>query len=490
MKRTVSLVALALSLASLPTAAQAAPAAPTTAGSPSRSPIAAYTLVVPTSVSHSGVIARAVLPSGQGCPRLEVTVRDRAGERQVSRAMRARTTGTTTLHAFDPLTVCEARVPKGAMSASVAGRNIPAAKPRSIDAIALLGDSGCRLKGTEVQACNDPAQWPLARIARRLVSDQPDIIVFLGDYFYRESACPPSASALCGGSPEPLADAPFTDSAWGWVVDSLVPMGPMLQSTPLVAVRGNHELCSRGGNGFFLLFDPAFGTAANCAPTSEGLAPTVYSPTTAIDLSVKGGRTLRLVSVDSANGNDTAIDDTIPMYQRPLFARAQRLASQADEAWLLTHRPIAAVTSTELLPVPPGEETVWSSVTQAYSSYGLLDHFDLMLSSHVHIAQAVQIPGLPGELVLGNAGTMLDPVSGYAIPEYGPLSNASGQTLVPLPPLPPYPPIPTASSLDTWVEFGYAMARPTSSGWSLSLRDVGGVQFAACRSAEREISCS
>ena len=489
MRRTVLAIALStLTVAGLCLVPSGSQAAPMTV--PSRSPIAAYALLVPDSVSESGLIARVVLPGGVGCPRLEVTVTGKRGARQVYRPMQQRSTGPTTLNAFSSLLVCEARIPKGALAASVAGRSIPSAKPRNVDAIALLGDSGCRLKGAAFQACNDPAEWPLAAVSRRVAVDQPDVVVYLGDFFYRESACPMSAEALCGGSPDPLPGAPFTDSGWGWIADALVPMAPLLSAAPLVVVRGNHELCSRGGNGYFLLFDPTFGTGAQCAPASDGIAPTVFSPTRAVDLAIKGGRSLRLVNVDSANGSDTSIDDSLAIVQRPLFERAARFAKRADESWLLTHRPISSIVSTEYLPVPPGEATPWTSVTQAYSSYGLLGDFDLLLSSHIHVAQAVQIPGQPGQIVLGNAGTALDPSTGYAIPKYGPLSNASGQTLVPLPPLPPYPPIPTARYLETWVQFGYAVASPSTSGWSIAMRDVAGQTFATCTAADHEVSCS
>ena len=489
--RRISFVLAGVAVAAMlpgPFVSQAAPlvvqAAPLAAAAHGRAPLAVYSLVAPTDVSPSGLIARVVLPAGVGCPSLDVTLPAKKGTKKVAKEMQERKAGATTLNAFGTLLVCEARMPSGAVTASIAGRTIPAAMPREIDSVAILGDSGCRLKGSTVQACNDSKAWPLAQISRSIVRDRPDVTVFLGDFFYREQACPTSDSTLCGGSPAPLAGVPFTDSAWGWVADVLTPMAPLLPATPLVVTRGNHELCSRGGNGFFLLFDPAFGTSARCAPTSAGEAPVVYSPTWAVDLAVKGGRTLRLVSVDSANGNDTVIDDTIAASQRPLFMRARSLASKADEAWLLTHRPLMSVVSTELLPVPPGEATTWSSVTQAYSSYGLLDPFSLALSSHVHLVQAAQIPGQPGQLVLGNGGTMLDPATGYAIPEYGPLSDASGEPLAPQTGT-----LPTASSLQTWVRFGYAVATPAASGWKLALKGTQGQAFATCRSRGAQLSC-
>lgn len=450
-----------------------------------RSVVAAYSLMVPPDVAASGLIARAVLPNGLGCPQLDATVKSSKGAKKVRVAMTARRAGGTTQDAFRALLVCEARVPKGATSASVAGRAIPAAIPTTVDRIAVFGDSGCRLKGSVIQACNDPQEWPLALNARSIVRDRPDMAIFLGDFFYREVACPAANSALCGGSPAPLSGVPFTDSAWGWVADVFVPMAPLFQALPLTVIRGNHELCTKGGNGYFLFFDPAFGTSKACAPTSTGVAPVVNSPTTSVDVSISGGRTLRLVSVDSSNGVDDAIDDTVAATLRPLYVEADRQARGADEAWLLTHRPITAIVSSTYLPSPPGAATPWTSLTNTYASSGLLGRYDLMLSSHLHLAQAVQIPGLPGEIVLGNAGALLDAPTGYDIPEFGPLADAYGVPLTTA-----VPQIPTAQSITTWVRYGYALATPAKSGWTFEMKGVDGTRFATCRAGSGDLACS
>jgi len=50
----------------------------------------------------------------------------------------------------------------------------------------------------------------------------------------------------------------------------------------------------------------------------------------------------------------------------------------------------------------------------------LLSHYNLILSSHLHLAQAVQIPGQPGQMIIGNGGTQLDPPTGYETPGFGP----------------------------------------------------------------------
>ena len=104
--------------------------------------------------------------------------------------------------------------------------------------LAVFGDTGCRILGDDIQHCNTAGAWPLARLAQALVGEQADVAIFLGDFFYREAACPSANNGQCGGSPTPLTGAPFTDSGWGWVADVLVPMGPVLESLPLVVVRG------------------------------------------------------------------------------------------------------------------------------------------------------------------------------------------------------------------------------------------------------------
>jgi hypothetical protein len=471
----------------LPLPAAALPATTGPEAASGRSPLAVYALVAPRSQAPSGLIARVVLPAGVGCPPLEVRLGRGSGPSGgpgwFQLPMRQRSPGATTLRAFDSLLVCEAALPERAQAARIAGRRLPAALPARIDSLAVFGDTGCRLKGSTIQACNDANAWPLARVVRSLVRERADVAIYLGDFFYRESACPTGNNAQCGGSPAPLAGAPFTDSGWGWVADALVPMGPLLEAMPLVVVRGNHELCSRGGNGYFLLFDPAFGSADRCAPSAAGTAPVVYPASTAVDLPIAGGRRLRLVNVDSANGSDASIDERIALAQRLLFRQAQRLARGASEAWLLTHRPINAVSSTAYLPSPPGGAATWSSLTQTYASEGLLAPFQLMLSSHLHIAQVVQVPGQPGQIVLGNGGTLLDPPA-YPMPPYGPLSTASGE-----PVQAGVKPLPKATFLATWLRFGYALAEPSPSGWRFTMKDAEGVAFASCQAEKRQVHC-
>src|SRR5262249_37597941 len=56
--------------------------------------------------------------------------------------------------------------------------------------ILVIGDTGCRLKGSLVQPCNDMQQWPFPALAQQAAKLNPDLVIHVGDYLYRENACP------------------------------------------------------------------------------------------------------------------------------------------------------------------------------------------------------------------------------------------------------------------------------------------------------------
>ncbi|MDD2858385.1 MAG: metallophosphoesterase [Candidatus Nanopelagicales bacterium] len=455
-----------------------------TAGTaPDHGVIAAYALAAPTTEVPSGLVARAVVPAGSSCPALEISARTSSRATHRSFAMTQRLAPATTGAAFASILVCSAPVPVGASTASVGGHVIPAHMPARVQRLAMFGDTGCRIESTQVQDCADSSQWPLARLARSMATQDPDAIVFNGDFFYREAPCPALDDDECGSSPPPVASLPITDSAYGWIADVLLPMAPVLPTAPLIVTRGNHEACYRAGNGYFLMFDPREGTEGTCAPVlgAKGLeaAATLPLPTYAIDLPVTASRTLRLAIVDSAGGSDTEVT-SYAAQQRPAYEQASRLAAPAAgrESWLVTHRPLYAYVSSTF--AKPGKAfDPWTSRDQAAAAYGLLGNFALVSSSHIHIAQAVQLPGLPGQLVLGNGGTLLDPAVGYALPTTGQVVG-TGQAY----------PVPSSAWVDQ--RFGYAMAYPNAKAgsWRMAMLDHTGRQYARCGVDDRRIFCA
>jgi len=88
-----------------------------------------------------------------------------------------------------PVLVCALSIPKGAKEAAIDGRPL-ALPPARIDKIALIGDTGCRLKAMVLQGCNALQSWPFRLVADDVAEIAPDLILHVGDLIYRERACP------------------------------------------------------------------------------------------------------------------------------------------------------------------------------------------------------------------------------------------------------------------------------------------------------------
>jgi len=147
-----------------------------------------------------------------------------------------------------PVLVCEIIIPQGTMTASVGGRalKLPVENPKRLIVIA---DTGCRLETGDVpQSCNDPQAWPFKQIAKRAASFNPDLVVHIGDYLYREDPCP-QGNTGCEGSP-------FGDNYATWDADFFSPANKLLRAAPWAFTRGNHEECSRSDKGWFTFLDP------------------------------------------------------------------------------------------------------------------------------------------------------------------------------------------------------------------------------------------
>src|SRR5215218_5942348 len=126
-----------------------------------------------------------------------------------------------------PVVACEATVPFGTMTASVRNQVLPLpAGP--IRRIAVIGDTGCRLNNWEkkYQACDDPEVWPFGQVALAVADWDPDLIVHVGDYLYRESPCP-EGMAGCQGNP-------YGDNWATWNADFFTPAAHL----PLALPRG------------------------------------------------------------------------------------------------------------------------------------------------------------------------------------------------------------------------------------------------------------
>jgi hypothetical protein len=346
-----------------------------------------------------------------------------------------------------PLAVCEATLPADRVArATVAGQRLPlpAAEPRRV---VVIGDAGCRLEaGDPIQDCNDPRAWPFARVAASAAAWQPDLVIHVGDYVYRESPCPPKL-ADCAGSP-------WGDTWAAWQADLFTPAAPLLRAAPWVFTRGNHETCGRGGAGWFRLLDPRPYRAV-CEDYTEPYAVALGDP--------------RLVVLDAAEANDfTAQPEQVAIY-RAQFARVGELAG--PNTWLVHHRPLWAVGQSPREPGPAGLFRT-NPTLQAASDNRLPVGIQLVLSGHIHLWEALTFAdGRPPQVVVGNGGTRLDPALTIALAglDVGDTTVAAG------------------SAVHEW---GFMTLERTDGGWLATLRDVEGGALLACTLADRDLACA
>jgi hypothetical protein len=279
--------------------------------------------------------------------------------------------------------LCSTTLSPSAKQVSLDGAliTLPLAAPKRI---AVTGDTGCRIQGGTVQDCNDPAKWPFLRVAAEIAKLKPDLVIHVGDYLYRESKCPKDQTAVCGTSP-------YGDNWLTWDADFFTPARSMLETAPIVLVRGNHEDCNRAGPGWMRLMGPlAYDPSAPCAPH---LAPFVV-PLGAMNL----------VVMDDASAPDQLVDTADSQIYREEFQNLSTLAPAP--IWLAMHRPIAGAVRRFGFTVG-GNRTLIASLDE-----GMLSPVALMLSGHVHTFEAINYEGnRPPQLIAGNGGDNLDVAS-------------------------------------------------------------------------------
>lgn len=298
-----------------------------------------------------------------------------------------------------PLRVCEIALPAGTRQASVDGRAVPV-MPAVVRRIVLIGDTGCRLKQADDawQACNDPLAWPFAAVARAAAAAKPDLVLHVGDYHYRENACP-QGQAGCAGSP-------WAYGRDAWDADFLTPAAPLLAAAPWVMVRGNHEECARAGQGWWLLLDPHPLGRADCAdPAGDDEAN--HTAPYAVDL----GEGARLIVADFAALGDKHLQGAALARYRADAAQIRALARAGDTNFLTAHYPLAAVVRKKdklAMGTAAMADAFGADAPGAGGYVPALPTVTAILAGHVHMLQYAVMRGRPVQIVNGFSGTQED----------------------------------------------------------------------------------
>ena len=278
-----------------------------------------------------------------------------------------------------PNHICQADLPADARRAAVAGIALPIPKARP-QRLVILGDTGCRLKGVVIQDCNDPiGGWPFAKVSALAAAQKPDLVIHVGDYYYRETRCPPLIAG-CDGSPHGVK--------WPtWKADLFDPAAPLIAAAPWVFARGNHEDCERGGAGWFRLLD-----ADHKARTCPGESATFMVP-------LDG---LRLAILDTSDADDA---DVSRQQVSALAKRLQAIPKGGDPVWLITHKPIWSSRRDGQNVRDGGTNANLRTVAREQG----LGQIELVVAGHLHNFTSLDFgPTRPGQLIVGTGGDRLD----------------------------------------------------------------------------------
>lgn len=373
---------------------------------------------------NGAAFARVVVASESDCPSIVVD--------GVTHTMTPRI---PVLPRFMP--ACEAAIPAGARSASVKGRSLKLPKPDP-SRIVVFGDTGCRIKADEIQNCNDPAEWPFARVSARAAAAKPDLIIHVGDYLYREDKCPSNKLGFCGGTPN-------GDTWNAWNADFFTPAAKLLAAAPWVFSRGNHENCERSWRGWFYYLDPHAWRGDRCEAFQEPYL-------------VRLGA-LELVMFDSSAATNNMSHSDVERYAGEL------ISIHARHAWLVAHHPFwgFAGGGSSLAPANRGLQQAWEKARP--------QGVDLIVSGHVHLFELLSFDGdVPPALVAGQGGTDLakpieTPLVGTRMDNVKVVAGRSEH------------------------QFGYTMVTRESAGWHVALTGVDDRVLAECDIRGWETSC-
>lgn len=323
---------------------------------------------------NSEVIARTITRQ-PNCPAIQLD--------GSSQEMSLRTTPSSEF----PVTVCEASIPASARSAVILGKSLALPK-KNPSRILVIGDTGCRIKtgkwGRDIQDCNSPDAWPFERIAKSAASLKPDLVIHVGDYLYRESPCP-------SGEPK-CANSPIGDNWESWTADFFTPGEELITSAPWIYVRGNHELCTRGGQGWFHFLDPR----AYSSICSDATPPYF----------VQVGNS-QFVILDSALADDQKPKEKTVQVFTEQFKAIQKFP--ITQGMLFTHKPFWGIAESE---VDTQHPLYHMNETLQLTSKNLLPKgIHTIVAGHIHAFEVLQFSDSgPTQIVIGNSGTKLSPI--------------------------------------------------------------------------------
>ncbi|MGZ3788406.1 MAG: metallophosphoesterase family protein [Bacteriovorax sp.] len=251
--------------------------------------------------------------------------------------------------------------------------------------VVILGDTGCRIKegklGSEYQDCNDSKAWPFWKIAEEAEKENPDLIIHLGDYHYREKC---SAGKPC----EKMS--PVVGYGWKpWELDFFQPMQRLLGKAPIIIVRGNHEDCNRAFLGYKSLL-------ANSEWEKDCVD---YEPAQVMVLG-----DIAVINFDSSSISEIPFaGDEATWIKRFNEINEKIVRLKIKNVWMVTHKPIYGIIPFKFALVPGN-----INLRNYFEKSLLKDKVSVVFGGHIHTSMIVHPKKYAKQIILGNGGTHLD----------------------------------------------------------------------------------
>ncbi|MGC0119310.1 metallophosphoesterase [Pseudoalteromonas piscicida] len=396
--------------------------------------LGAYSMFAPSTTEAPNIYARVVvdgvLSDANQCPSLLF------GKKSMPMQLRAMRPNQTHF----PVSVCEAKIsPNTAYTVSDSQFSLA---PVTFDPnkIAVFGDTGCKSSVCE----NNTAAEPFKTLAEQGAKQQPQLLLHMGDFNYRGTGGAISGDTYAydagdggyGGTSCGLNDTYYSQNAinsprpdtWSnWQADFFAATTNLSATAPWIFARGNHELCSRAGIGWFYFFGPGANLPdaveqQQCPsqgdynqPPQSASAHIIVQNSYTINL-----KPLSVWVMDSANACDASADNGLTkvyqqQYQR-LNVRSELL--KAKPMWIMSHRPIWGVED----PTTKDTLNVMLQTALKNTRQGKLPkHVTLSLAGHMHIYQSSTFAAStarPAQIVVGNSGVSLSDTNAFSEFDY------------------------------------------------------------------------
>ena len=322
------------------------------------------------------LVVRSVIAAGSNCPTVNV---DGASLQLTSRASHSERP-----EGFVNTKVCEAAGISLKTSQIVFEDGTTVSIPvqgKTIARTLIIGDTGCR---TPNQDCT--AGWGFPDAARNAAKEGADVLLHVGDYHYREHGVTGCANQVNDGD------------CWdSWALDFFDPAydANLLSAAPWVLARGNHEACSRSGNGwFYLLYPGDYPGKDNCDP---------YSPPYSTEV---GDRTIWVMDSSEIPSATDGFSPRVSIYEKQL-ATMNAAQKKGKPSWLLLHHPLWAMSSFGSLTYSVNR--AWACAAVNGNLDNLEPTMEMIIAGHIHLFERLAFTdNKPMQFVFGGGGTELD----------------------------------------------------------------------------------